>query len=258
MANRIIIVGCSHSHKSGFIEKNIHKHYSALLKNKTGRDIVNLSIGGMSNHEIFLRALEYATIGDIAEHDVLLVQWTSLHRLWVYQQDNNVDDFTQVLPHPVGTNPDLAWPLYKTYSAHYCNDYMALKFWFEYMISLQAICRLKNIKYVFVTGFDNLLGELDVYRNQTITSLADINLHKDLRKILDFDNRPDWYILKKLNVLLDLYNQLDFSNCLRFGDFYFGKFKLDFADDGLHFGEQCHIMWAEEILNHLSKMPVSL
>lgn len=258
MPTQIIIVGCSHSHRSGFAEKNIHKHYSTLLKNQIGCNIVNLAIGGMSNHEIFSRALEYVAIDDISEHDVLLVQWTSLHRLWVYQQDNNVDDFTQVLPYPVGINPDLAWPLYKTYSAHYCNDYMALKFWFEYMIALQTVCKAKNINYMFVAGFDNLLSELDAYRNQTINSLANINLHEDLRKILDFDNRPDWYILKKLNVLLALYNQIDFSNCLKFGNFYFGKFKLDFADDGLHFGEQCNIIWAEEILSHISKMPVSL
>lgn len=252
MINRIILVGCSHSANSGFNEQNSHKHYPNLLKKQLGCDIINLSIGGMSNHEIFSRALEHITLGDINEHDILLVQWSSLHRLWVYQQDNNVDDFTQVLPHPSGLNSDLVWPLYKTYSAYYCNDYMALKFWFEYMISLQSVCKLKNINYVFVNGANNLLNELDVYRNQTITSLEDVTLCNNLRKILDFNNRTDLYILQKLNILLGLYNQLDFNNCLKFGEFYFSKAELDLSDDHRHYGEQCNLIWANEILHHLS------
>ena len=249
---RFIIVGCSHSATSGF-DKNISKHYVNLLKKQTGREIVNLSIGGMSNHEIFRRALEFVVTNNVGPDDIIIVQWSALHRFWIYNQKNNVDDFTIINPNSCGGGGDLSitTEFSKLYTTYYCNDYMGLKHWYSYMISLQAIFKLKNVCYVFVTGFDNFLSDIDVYRHKEIVSLTETLLTNNLKNMLDFDNRPDWYIIQKINAILKLYNQIDFTHCLKFGNFSFDQAKLDYADDGVHWGEQCNAIWADEILKHV-------
>ena len=248
---RFIIVGCSHSTNSGF-DKNISKHYVNLLQKQTKQKIVNLSIGGMSHHEIFQRTIEFVTTNNVDTDDIVIVQWSSLHRFWAYNRENNVDDFTILNPSICGFGDlSVATKFSKLYTTYYCNDYMEIKHWFNYMIALQSVFKLKNVCYLFVNGFDNFLSDIDVYRYQEIVSLTETSLCNNLKNILDFDNRPDWYIIQKINAILKLYNQIDFTHCLKFGNFSFDQAKLDYADDGVHWGEQCNAIWADEILKHV-------
>jgi len=245
----LTVLGCSHSANSGF-EKNINKHYVNLLKNQLNCEINNISIGGMSNHEVFQRAIEQAQ--NFNNDDVFLVQWSSLGRQWVYCHENNVDNFTQVLPRVCGFGKhEPADQLQKLYLGYFFNQYMHLKHWLGYMVALQEVLKHNNVQYFYVNGFDNYLGSLDVYRHRQLSSLSNITINQELRSILDFDNRPDDYILTKLNALLKLYNRIDFDHCVKFGDFHFGQAQLDVADDNTHWGEQCNKIWAKEIFNHL-------
>lgn len=245
----LTILGCSHSADSGF-KQNINKHYVNLLKNQINCKINNISIGGMSNHEIFQRAVEQ--VQNFNSNDIFLIQWSSLGRQWVYYHENNVDDFTQVLPRVCGFgDPAPANELQKLYLGYFFNQYMQLKHWLGYMVALQEVLKYNNVRYFYVNGFDNFLKSLDVYRHCQLVSLGDVIIDLELRSILDFDNRPDEYILKKLNALLKLYNQLDFDQCVKFGDFHFGQAQLDLADDQSHWGEKCNKLWADEIYSHL-------
>jgi hypothetical protein len=254
MTGRFILVGCSHTANSGF-DKNIDKHYVNLLHTGTQRKIINLAIGGMSNNEIFNRIVEYVLNNTIDQDDIVIVQWSDLHRLWVYESDNNVDDYTQITPVVCG-NGDLsiAEKYHRLYVSRYNNQYMHLKHWLIKMIILQQFFWSKDIRYLFVAGFDNLLSDLDVFRGQQITNLQDTSISTNLQKILDFGNRPDCYIIEKINAILNLYNQLDFAHCLKFGEFSFGRVQLDLADDGYHYGAQTNAIWAREILSHLSAL----
>lgn len=243
------VLGCSHSATSGF-KQNINKHYVNLLKNRLGCGINNISITGMSNHEIFQRAVEQ--VENIDHNDIFLIQWSALGRQWVYCHENNVDDFTQILPNVCGFGQSApAEELQKLTLGYFFNQYMHLKHWLGYMIALQKVLKCSNVRYFYVNGFDNFVESLDVYRNCQLNSLDNITVDLKLRHILDFDNRPDEYILTKLNTLLKLYNQLDFDQCVKFGEFHFGKAQLDLADDQSHWGEQCNKLWADEIYNHL-------
>lgn len=251
MTQRIIIVGDSHSANSGFFQ-NIDKHYVNILQKETCCNIVNLSIGGMSNNEIFQRSAEFVLTNNIKSTDIFIIQWSSLHRLWIYHHDNNVDDFTIIMPTPCGFgNPSIAKKYNKLHTSYFCNDYVALKHWFTQMYMLETLFKSKNIQYLFVNGFNNFLSDIHQYQNQKITSLKDTTLTNKLRGLLDFDNRGDEYIIIKFNVLTALYSQLDFAHCLKFGEFHFGRDQLDFADDNGHWGVKTNAVWANEILNYL-------
>jgi hypothetical protein len=256
MTQRIIIVGDSHSASSGF-SQNTHRHYVNILHKVTGCDTVNRSIGGMSNNEIFQRSAEFVLTGQHKAHDIFIVQWSSLHRLWAYHHANNVDDFTQIVPHPCGLGDPAVAKNYNTlYTAYFCNDYVALKHWFAQMCLLETLFKANNIQYLFVNGFDNFLSDLHPYRNQTVISLQATPLNDRLRGLLDFDNRPDDYIMEKFNTLVSLYSRLDLANCVKFGHFHFGRDRLDLADDNQHWGAKTNAVWADEILDHLAQRHV--
>jgi len=246
-----LVSGCSHSESSGFNQSNIDLLYVNILKKKTNWVIDNIAIGGMSNNEIFFRTLEYC-----ATHRPkrCIVQWSSLHRLWLYERENNVDDFAIIMPRVTGFLSDktAANQLEKIIVSQFCNDYVEVKHLLLKMIALQNFFKHNQIDYLFVNGFQNFITDIHNLSKIEITSLADIILPAEIKRMLNFDNNPDYYIINKLNILTDLYKQLDQSSCLDFGNFYFGSEALDLADDNKHWGKKCNQLWANRILKHFN------
>ena len=135
---KVLIVGCSYSAsntQSGWNKENVHNVWTNILAKNTNWQIDNFAHGGCTNHEISMRAIENITK---KSYDLCIIQWTSLHRLWVYEAENNIDNPTQILPNPGGWNvnsgPDNnssnAKELHKLYVSNYLNTFVALKHWF--------------------------------------------------------------------------------------------------------------------------------
>ena len=258
----ILVAGCSFSadnEQSGWADNNLDKHYYSKLKTKIESKFTNIAIGGASNFEIFQRTLD--TCISNSDIDFCVIQWSSLHRLWVYESENNIDDFTQILPIPCGINSNENVPhdLKKIYINHYCNDYMALKHWLGLQISLQSFFQERNIQYVFLRGFSNYINELENIISQApACEIPDITLSATMKKMLNFDNNPDDYLNSKIFPLINLYKSIDKKNCLGYNhnNSYFGldldfEKEKDFADDGRHPGEKTNSTIANNILQYI-------
>jgi hypothetical protein len=223
-------------------------HYTGILK-KYGHNITNIAHGGCSNLEIFYRTTEQVT-QHYNQFDCVIVQWSSLHRLWLYEGANNVDDTTIILPNLCGhiSNQKVANSIHKLYVGNYLNSYVELKHWLLLMVSLQKQIKFHKLNYIFSFGFENYLDSLNLFKHKTITDINDIP--SSLKNLLDFDNRSDDYILTKLNELISLYSMIDFDKCLLDLDSFYNNI-VDMSDDNIHPGKESNERWATAILGRL-------
>jgi hypothetical protein len=255
---RVLILGCSFSadsDQSGWTKSNFHNHYTKILEKRTAWLITNRAIGGCSNREISLRTVENCLL---EPYDFCIVQWSSLHRYWLYEKENNIDSETQILPRCTGWG-DMkdAKLLSKILVSRYLNDYVALKHWLLDQISIQEFLKQKKIPYVFVKGFPNFISDLEYICQQgSFNSFSEVILSDRIKKMLNFDANPDDYLFKKLSNLVILYQNIDKSFCIGYNnnDTIYGmdpqKYQDDYADDGKHPGKIRNSFLAESILEH--------
>ena len=257
----VLISGCSFSSDdhSGWSSEHMHKHYPNILRRKTGWNIDNIAIGGCSNNEILLRTTEHCIKN---KPDLCIIQWSSLHRFWVYESNNNIDEATRILPSVCGRNSQNknANLLHKILIANYLNNYVDLKHWLEYQILLQSFLKSENIPYIFLKGFNNYIAELEFIVSQyPFNNIPDIKIPQSIRDMLHFDQNPDYVLLDKLLTLVELYIKIDKNNCLgyncndtEYGLDYNFRDHNDYADDGRHPGEKTNLLLADKILQHLT------
>ena len=266
LTNRnVLITGCSFSADaphSGWHQKNQHKHYSKILEKTHRWQIANLAAGGCSNREIALRTVEHC----LKHHyDLCIIQWTSLHRLWIYEADCNVDLPTMILPSGVFGWGDLSTALKfsKTFRKHYLNDYMAIKHWLLDQIMVQSYLKKHNINYVFVRGCSNYIHEIEALcQSWPLNNISEIQLSKPLKEILNFDNNSDNYVYDKLLSIINIYKSIDKDNCIGYttGDGNYGLpsnfHEFDRADDGVHPGTAENLFLANSITDFCKKKGV--
>ena len=255
---RVLITGCSLSanhDQSGWRQENFHNHYSKILSKNINWTIVNRAIGGCSNREISLRTVENCLL---ETYDFCIVQWSSLHRYWFYESENNVDNETQILPRVCGWgNQELATIVSKILVSNYLNDYMALKQWLLDQIFLQTFLEHKKITYIFIRGFPNYVHDLEQLNEQKpFESVPKIKIPTNIKRILNFDDNPDDYILEKLLSLTTAYGEIDKSKCIGYNvnDAIYGmadkNYENDYADDGAHPGMLRNALLANHIIAH--------
>lgn len=258
---KVLITGCSYSAQttqSGWKEENLYKTYPMILKSLTGWQIDNRAIGGCSNREIFQRTIENC----VAKHyDLCIVQWSSLHRLWLYEAIGNIDDFTQIYPVTCGhiTKEDIPHALKKMMVSTYLNDYMALKHWLHDQISLQCFFEKKQIPFVFLRGFPNFVPELELLMEQwPKNTISELDIPEKIKRMLNFDSNPDDYLYQKLGTLISAYQNIDKSQCIGYNhsSMIYGLdpiFKKDYADDDRHPGHSVNCKISQIILEHIKQ-----
>lgn len=260
---KILITGCSFSAEttqSGWKEENLHKTYSKMLERATGWQVDNQAIGGCSNREIFQRTISSCLQN---QYEFVVVQWSELHRLWVYEAKDNVDDKTCILPYVNGINNhgDVPNLLKKIIVSCYLNDYMALQHWLHDQIALECFLKKNNLPYVFVRAFSNFVPELEHLVSQwsesTTLKLEYLDIPKPIKNMLNLDNNPDYYLHENLSRLILAYQEIDKSNCIGYnlsGTVYGldPNFKQDYADDNVHPGQSVNQLIMKNILDHIS------
>jgi hypothetical protein len=260
---KVLITGCSYSvnnTQSGWKEENLHKTYHSILENITNWKINNQAIGGCSNREIVQRTVEHCLN---QSYDFCIIQWSSLHRLWLYEADSNIDDYTQILPKVCGIMSvgDAPHTVNKLLVAYYMNHYMELKHWLHDQAMLQSFLKERCIPYVFVRGFTNFIPELEMLAEQwPKDKISDLEIPQQIKLILNFDSNPDDYLYKKLSSLMSAYLSIDKSNCIGYNQssmiygFDPAYTHLDYADDGRHPGHLINTKISKTILNHIEKV----
>jgi hypothetical protein len=247
--NKVLFAGCSFTADCGFTAENIAKyHWPVLLGKHYNLNFDNLAIGGLSNDEIFFRSLETASQNN---YRLVVIMWSEIDRKSIYYADNNVDDFTIINNgEPCGLNYTEAEV--RTYSKlHYTyfnNHYIALKRWLLKIIALQNIFAHNNQPFLFIKGFENYL--LDFSKVKYIDN-AFLMMSDDIKKMLDFDNRPDYYILEKIDIIKRLIQQINKSKWLNFHQASFFDMCIDSADDQKHPGLQTNQLLVDNLIEYI-------
>ena len=251
MAKKILFAGCSFTSDCGFNDENIIKyHWPVVVSKHYGFDVVNISIGGMSNDEIFYRTIDSLTKTDC---ELVVIMWSELSRKWIYCSENNVDDFTIITNGSMGgIRPDSEYvqSYTKLHHVYFDNRYVALKHWLLQIIALQNIFENNDQSFVFIKGFENhILDFLEIDINKDL-----FMLDKNIKKILDFDSRPDYFIIDKINVIKNLFNKIDKSKWINFDSKAFGDMKVDVADDQIHPGIITNKILSDYLIEHIDKI----
>jgi hypothetical protein len=247
---RILFAGCSHTASSGFLPENQPRyHWPHLLTQHYICDYKNIAIGGMSNEEIFLRTVEELASNS---YDLVVVMWSEIAREWVYFNDGNVDDFTIInYGDPMGLfESNTSLKMYaKLHYTYFNNLYVKMKKWLLLTMALESVLQSKGIPYVFVKGFGNYVT--DFQQATYVNELGFTDMSTELQAMLDFENRPDFYISTKLNAVKKLMNSLDHSHWLEFDSYSFMDNAVDFADDGDHPGPVTNSDLSIKLIEHI-------
>lgn len=247
MPNRILFSGCSFTASCGFSESNRLKyHWPVLVADRFGCPSTNIAIGGSSNREIFRRTVEAVFL---EKFDLVIIMWSSLSRHWIYYADNNVDDFTILNKgNPLGFNSHRSEVKLHAVNhyAYFDNQYMDLREWLSMILSLQETLRSLHIPYVFIKGFDNYIREFHTVEYQAGFS-GPID---SISQLLDFQNRPNDYILEKIAIIKELVDKIDDSRWMNLLSPAFHDMKVDRADDLKHPGPKANRALVEKLMEH--------
>ncbi len=242
----ILINGCSFAADCGFRLENLHYHWPQIFKQYYQCHIDNIAIGGSTNEEIFYRTVEYI---DKRPYDLVVILWTSLNRKWIYHNQNNIDDFTIINNHKLaGFNYKKSEVSNYTnlYYKYFYNEYIELKHWLLQINALDHMLKNLKIPYVFARGFDNHLDSVTAVNYQD----GFVGMSDSVKNFLDFDNRPDYYLLEKIQILQSLISKIDQTNWLNFKKTTFVDSEIDLADDRSHPGPQTNLKFAQDLILH--------
>lgn len=266
---KLLSVGCSFTAHSGF-DQNIHKHWLPQFAKKYNFELTNLGLPGCSNAEIFFRTVE--AISTCADYDFVTVQWTSLHRLWVYHNDKNIDDYTMVNATGIGglhSGSDHVKIYQKLHHGYFGNEYVALKQWLLYTIALEVFLKSRNLKFVFIRGTENYLDTIPKisynkntgFENSVLKPAQTDTIGKDdtttyFDDMFDTKNNTDVLVLEKLS---DIQNLIKQSQCLTWLNFDSKPFTKigpvdDRADDNSHPGPIANKNLFNQLTDYYAKL----
>jgi len=226
-----MVAGCSFSATCGFSKENLPLHWVRLLSNHYSCQVDNIAIDGASNDEIYYRTIE--ALNSVQRYDLVIVQWTSIGRQWIYFDDNNIDDFTMINFGNIAgllQNRDAVDQYARLHYSYFNNQYMNLKKWLLQILSLQTL--LKDKPFVFVKGFDNFLSD---FSSVEFLESGFKNIDA-VKRLLDFKNRPDAYIADKVKTIQRLIEKIDKYKWVNFDSIEFSRELDDLADDKTHPG----------------------
>ena len=94
MNKKIFVIGCSYRHHDVYVEPN--ETWPSLLQENTGYTIINCSLPGSSNFSYFYRLQEIEK--EYGKPDKVIVQLTSLHRLFMHLKNEPIHNIIQDYP----------------------------------------------------------------------------------------------------------------------------------------------------------------
>ena len=248
MSNKKILVdGCSFTANSGFtLENQRSYHWPHLLGKHYQIKFDNNAIGGSSNEEIFNRVI-CSSVSVL--YDLIVVQWSEISRLWIHYAAQNIDDFTIInAGHPLGHRADS--PEVKQYAklhyTHFDNVFVNLKKWLCKVLSLAGYFDAKKQPYVFIKGFENYISVFKTIEYDQGFK----NLDPRIKVFLDFDNRPDDYLHKKINDIQVLLGQVQKLNWINFDSLSFNNSRVDVADDLSHPGPNTNRLLVDQLIRY--------
>jgi hypothetical protein len=214
---RFYFNGCSITQGAGFANEKLNPN---IYPNLIATDYINDASGGASNLKIFLHSSR-AIIDNLA--DIYIVQWSALHRHWVYAAP---DQGTYI--GSVADSHQL-----KDFVAQYQllnHDYGNILQLIDFCRILQALANSCNAKLLFVNGLVDWSNKIDWMHKLVEDASSDHerfveNLQNNMELV-------DWNLW--INPWSSMYDS-----------------RLDEANDGLHPGPLTHKHIADQIRDKL-------
>jgi hypothetical protein len=248
---RFTFIGCSFTVGVGLeFEKNDPDNYANIISKKYNAITNNIAIGGNSNYNIFIAALNEILFNT---PDKIFVQWSALNRLFLYPGP----DIELPLSHTIVDN-DYEYrnifyskkELQKfTDTYHILNhDYNNLLVLINYCKILTEISKDKT-QLIFING---MLPWTDEIVDKNVPKNFNEKLSNYTKEILDFDSRDD-------NELLDFFTRLNIAVTELDQTLWVNIFnsmannKPDLGIDNAHPGPKSHRQYADMIINYIEE-----
>jgi len=251
-AKKILFEGCSFTASNGYTEANQHRfHWPYLLQQHYQFEFNNTAIGGSSNDEIFNRALHGTTD---SLYKLVVVQWSEINRHWIYHATANIDDYTIInrgLPSGYRSKDQTVQQYAKLHHTCFNNTYVNLRRWLLQTIALAGFFEFREQNYIFIKGFENYISQFESIRYDVQDGF--VGVLPEIKKLLDFDRRPDDYMLKKIVDIQKLIQQVKNLNWLNFGVPGISDAKFDLAEDKVHPGPDSNRALADQFINYCTQ-----
>jgi hypothetical protein len=248
----ILFAGCSFTAECGFSDTRQEQyHWPKVFSRHYNCSYQNISIGGCSNNEIFLKTVENTVD---KKFDLVVVMWSAIGRQWIYHSDHNIDFPTSInfgnlrgFRHSNSEVFDYA----KLHYAYFNNDYINLKHWLLSTIALAKYFDSIQQPYIFVRGFENYVNDFDNLSYNSNQGF--LNMTLQINRLLDFENNSDDTIQSKADVIKNLINynkKFNWINLLTPG---FYESSVDYADDGIHPGIESNRIFCNQLIDYCTK-----
>jgi len=210
--------GCSITQGAGFSGEKLDPE---IYPNLLAADCINDASGGASNLKIFLHTSK-AIVDNLA--DIYIVQWSAVHRHWVYPTPDTGIYFGSVLD-PNSPN-DKFIAQYQLLN----HDYGTIMQLIDFCRILQDQASSHNVKLLFVNGLINWSNDINWMKD--LVSDASSDHDRFVEQMQNNMELVDW------NLWIDPWHSVYES-------------KLDVAEDKLHPGPETHRRIAEQIKDKL-------
>lgn len=244
---KILFEGCSFTASNGYTEVQQYKfHWPYLLQQHYQFEFTNTAIGGSSNDEIFSRAL-HGTVD--SSYDLAVVQWSEIGRHCIYHATDNIDDYTRInrgFPSGFRFDDQAVQQYAKLHYAYFNNGYVNLRKWLLQTIALAGYFESRGQNYIFIKGFENYISQFESISYSVRDGF--VGLLPEVKELLDFDQRSDDYLLKKIVDIQKLMQQVKNLNWLNFGGPSINDAQFDLSEDNIHPGADSNRALADQFI----------
>ena len=172
--------------------------------------VTNLGIGGATNYEIFMAALNFLATNDV---DIMVVEWNGFFRFRFHprpginlyvstQQIFPPDEFDRFFPF---TQKDL--DLFQKMMIMFNGEYNSTETLLDYCLILQSVCRSKKIELVMLNG--SAPWTQDIVQDHSSNTDLEKSLSDFTKHMIDFSQRDDSEVVELLSNLRDKFNLID-------------------------------------------------
>lgn len=247
--SKMTFVGCSFTVGVGLeYEKSDQGNYANIVGKTHDSLVTNLSVGGNSNYNIFISA-----INELIENepDYLIVQWTALNRLWLYP---GPDTFLYL---DFDVKQDFQYRdivFSKKELQKFSDIFHLLNHDYHNIITLVDYCKIinavtKNTKIIFINGL--VPWTSDLFNSASINDPF-AKFGNFTKEILDFENREDSELHTLFSNIHDKLMQLDTTQWVNLID-SMARSQIDYGSDAAHPGYKSHELYATMINDYLKE-----
>jgi hypothetical protein len=245
---RFSFVGCSFTVGVGLDhEKDDASNYTNIVAKHYSSDISNLAVGGNSNYNIFMSALDEILYN---KPDKIFIQWSALNRLWLYPGP----DTKLTLSHTIKNDYKYRDIYYsKKQLQEFTNAYHILNHDYHNILTLINYCNIlteigKNkTQIIFINGL--LLWTKEILILDTIVDFSK-NLSTYTKEILEFDSREDHELIDFFTKLNRAVTGLSQSSWVNMFDSMV-NLSIDNGNDNSHPGPESHKLYADMIIKYI-------